>query len=217
MSYLQDNTAFLGTGERDGKGKTLQEFLDAYDPKKYDCPSNTVDIAVFAEGELLLIRRGGHPNIGMFALPGGFVELREDLETAAARELMEETGVRDLPLVQVRTFGAWDRDPRWRVITTLYAAVLPEKPSAKAGDDAADAVWFTWSLRETPAENGTDLLLSLTAGDRRLSVKATRVRRGNDRLWEYRYVNYEADGIAADHGILILEAVRRISEETVHF
>ena len=217
MSYLQDNSAFLGTGERDRKGKTLQEFLDAYDPKKYDCPSNTVDIAVFAEGELLLIRRGGHPNIGMFALPGGFVELREDLETAAARELMEETGVRDLPLVQVKTFGAWDRDPRWRVITTLYAVVLPEKPAAKAGDDAADAVWFAWSLEERPAEEGTDLLLSLTAGDRRLSVKATRVRRGNDRLWEYRYVNYEADGIAADHGILILEAVRRISEETVHF
>ena len=213
MSYLQDNSAFLGTGERDRKGKTLQEFLDAYDPKKYDCPSNTVDIAVFAEGELLLIRRGGHPNIGMFALPGGFVELREDLETAAARELMEETGVRDLPLVQVKTFGAWDRDPRWRVITTLYAAVLPEKPAAKAGDDAADAVWFAWSLEERPAEEGTDLLLSLTAGDRRLSVKATRVRRGNDRLWEYRYVNYEADGIAADHGILILEAIRRISEQ----
>lgn len=216
MSYLQDNSAFLGTGERDRKGKTLQEFLDAYDPKKYDCPSNTVDIAVFAEGELLLIRRGGHPNIGMFALPGGFVELREDLETAAARELMEETGVRDLPLVQVKTFGAWDRDPRWRVITTLYAAVLPEKPAAKAGDDAADAVWFAWSLEERPAEEGTDLLLSLTAGDRRLSVKATRVRRGNDRLWEYRYVNYEADGIAADHGILILEAIRRVREENVH-
>lgn len=216
MSYLQDNSAFLGTGERDRKGKTLQEFLDAYDPKKYDCPSNTVDIAVFAEGEVLLIRRGGHPNIGMFALPGGFVELREDLETAAARELMEETGVRDLPLVQVKTFGAWDRDPRWRVITTLYAAVLPEKPAAKAGDDAADAVWFAWSLEERPAKEGTDLLLSLTAGDRRLSVKATRVRRGNDRLWEYRYVNYEADGIAADHGILILEAIRRVREENVH-
>ena len=140
MSYLQDNSAFLGTGERDRKGKTLQEFLDAYDPKKYDCPSNTVDIAVFAGKELLLIRRGGHPNIGRFALPGGFVELREDLETAAARELMEETGVRGLPLVQVKTFGAWDRDPRWRVITTLYAAVLPEKPAAKAGDDAADGL-----------------------------------------------------------------------------
>lgn len=49
-----------------------------------------MDIAVFAEDELLLIRRGGHPNIGMFALPGGFVELREDRETAAARELMPE-------------------------------------------------------------------------------------------------------------------------------
>ena len=217
MSYLQDNSAFLGTGERDRKGKTLQEFLDAYDPKKYDCPSNTVDIAVFAGKELLLIRRGGHPNIGRFALPGGFVELREDLETAAARELMEETGVRGLPLVQVKTFGAWDRDPRWRVITTLYAAVLPEKPAAKAGDDAADAVWFTRSLRETPAENGTRLELDLAAGDLRLSVKATRVCCGNEYLNEYRYKDYEAEGLAGDHGLLILEAIRRIREETVHF
>ena len=83
MSYLQDNTAFLGTGERDGKGKTLQEFLDAYDPKKYDCPSNTVDIAVFAEGELLLIRRDGHPNIGRFALPGIAARAIEDACTGS--------------------------------------------------------------------------------------------------------------------------------------
>ena len=214
MTYLKDNSAFLGTGERDRKGKTLQEFLDAYDPKKYDCPSNTVDIAVFAGGELLLIRRGGHPNIGMFALPGGFVELREDLETAAARELLEETGVRDVPLVQVKTFGAWDRDPRWRVITTLYAAVLPEKPAAKAGDDAVDAVWFSWSLEETPAEDGAaELKLELAAGSRKLSVSAVRIRSGNDRLWEYRYADYKADGLAADHGLLILEAIRRISEQ----
>ena len=214
MSYLQNNSAFLGNGERDRKGKTLQEFLDAYDPKKYDCPSNTVDIAVFSGQEILLIKRGGHPNIGRFALPGGFVELREDLETAAARELMEETGVQDIPLVQVKTFGAWDRDPRWRVITTLYAAVLSEKPAARAGDDVADARWFTWSLKEMPAEGGAaDLFLELTAKDCRLSVKATRVRKGNARLWEYRYANYEAHGLAADHGLLILEAIRRIMEQ----
>ena len=214
MSYLQDNSAFLGTGARDKKGKTLEEFLDAYNPKKYDCPSNTVDIAVFAGRELLLIRRGGHPNIGRFALPGGFVELREDLETAAARELMEETGVRDIPLVQVKTFGAWDRDPRWRVITTLYAAVLPEKPAAKAGDDAADAKWFSSSLKETPLGEGvTGLELTLRAEELLLSAKATRLRMGSGGLWEYRYTDYEADGLAADHGLLILEAISRICEQ----
>lgn len=211
MSYLQNNSAFLGTGERDRKGKTLEEFLEAYDPKKYDCPSNTVDIAVFAGRELLLIRRDGHPNIGCFALPGGFVELREDLETAAARELREETGVRDVPLVQVKTFGAWDRDPRWRVITTLFAAKLPEKPAAKAGDDAADARWFSWSLEETPLEEGVAALrLTLRSEELQFSVKATRLRRGSGRLWESRYTDYEADGLAADHGLMILEAISRV-------
>jgi 8-oxo-dGTP diphosphatase len=139
------------------------------------------------------------------------VELREDLETAAARELREETGVRDVPLVQVKTFGAWDRDPRWRVITTLYAAELPEKPAAKAGDDAADARWFSWSLEETPLEEGVAALrLTLRSEELQFSVKATRLRRGSGRLWESRYTDYEADGLAADHGLMILEAISRV-------
>jgi 8-oxo-dGTP diphosphatase len=67
---------------------------------------------------LLMIRRRNHPNIGMWALPGGFVELRENLEDAAKRELMEETGVENAPMIQLKTYGDYDRDPRWRVITT---------------------------------------------------------------------------------------------------
>ena len=88
MKYLENLSSFYGTGQRNEKGQTLEEFLEKYDPKKYDCPSNTADIAVFrkcsragSEGlQLLMIRRRNHPNIGFWALPGGFVDLKENLK-----------------------------------------------------------------------------------------------------------------------------------------
>ena len=91
---------------RDKNGLTLEEFLAKYDPDKYRHPSVTVDMAVFTmlrtEGEcdlaVLLIRRGNHPYLGTWALPGGFVEMEEELADAAARELQEETGVTGVPL-----------------------------------------------------------------------------------------------------------------------
>ena len=92
---------------RDKNGLTLEEFLANYDPDKYRHPSVTVDMAVFTmlqtEGEcdlaVLLIRRGNHPYLGTWALPGGFVEMEEELADAAARELQEETGIRHAVLV----------------------------------------------------------------------------------------------------------------------
>ncbi len=121
----------------------------------------TVDLLVVARGsegdQLLLVRRGFPPYRGMWALPGGFVEVGdrpgkqgEDLEDAAARELEEETGVTGLSLVQVGAFGAPDRDPRHRTITVLYRADLDEPPPAKGGSDASDARW--WSLDDVLGE-----------------------------------------------------------------
>lgn len=98
-----------------------------------------------------MIKRGNHPSIGYWALPGGFVELREDMDQAAARELEEETGVKGLPLQQLRTWGSYDRDPRWRVITTSYLALVEGELPVKAGDDAADALWMDVELSLEPA------------------------------------------------------------------
>lgn len=79
----------------------------------------------------------------MWALPGGFLEIDETLEQTAARELEEETGLKGIDLKQFKTFSNVDRDPRTRVITTVfYGMVSMEKSAAKGGDDAEKAAWY---------------------------------------------------------------------------
>jgi len=113
----------------------------------YPHPAVTTDVVLFtirdAQLQLLLIRRGNPPFKDCWALPGGFLDINEDLDQCAARELQEETGVGDLYLEQLCTFGAVDRDPRERVISVAYFALAPaERMRIRAGDDAADARWF---------------------------------------------------------------------------
>lgn len=114
-------------------------------------PMVTVDALVISRangGSVLLIQRGHEPFKGCWAMPGGFLELDEELEAAALRELAEETGVRLASLTQLSVHGAVNRDPRGRVITVVYYAVIDETIAAKAGDDAANAKWIP--LAELP-------------------------------------------------------------------
>lgn len=120
---------------------------------EYPRPMVTVDVVIFTfrsrELWVLLVRRKHPPFEGMWAIPGGFVEIDEPLESAALRELEEETGVRDVRLEQLHTFGDPGRDPRGRTITVAYLALLPaHRTAVRAGDDAADARW--WPLRSLP-------------------------------------------------------------------
>jgi 8-oxo-dGTP diphosphatase len=130
-----------------------EDNLSATNHDKYERPAVTVDIILFsvatAELKVLLIKRKQAPFEGRWALPGGFVEMDESLETAAARELREETSVTDVFMEQLHAFGAPDRDPRTRVITVAYLA-LTANHSLKhhAGDDAAESGWF--AIRDLP-------------------------------------------------------------------
>jgi 8-oxo-dGTP diphosphatase len=122
---------------------------------KYDYPhpAVTTDIVIFTIRDerlkLLLIRRGGSPFKGKWALPGGFVGIDESLEDCARRELEEETGVSGVYLEQLYTVGAPDRDPRERVITVAYYALIPsDKLAIRAATDAEAVGWF--ALDELP-------------------------------------------------------------------
>jgi 8-oxo-dGTP diphosphatase len=113
---------------------------------EYPRPAVTVDIVILSRDErprVLLVRRRHDPFAGMWAIPGGFLDMDESLEAAARRELQEETGVRASRLEQVHTFGDPNRDPRGRTISVTYLARLDEKRlKPRAGDDAEAVAWF---------------------------------------------------------------------------
>src|SRR5687768_16100271 len=114
---------------------------------KYPRAALTVDCVVFGfdEGELkvLLIERALEPFKGKWALPGGFVRVDETVDDAARRELAEETGLKDVFLEQLYTFGAVNRDPRERVVSVAYFALVKlAAHDTKAATDAAEARWF---------------------------------------------------------------------------
>src|SRR5258708_6920825 len=112
----------------------------------------TVDIVIFTiqSGALrvLLVKRAAAPFLGQFAIPGGFVHEDEDLEQAALRELREETGVADVYLEQLYSFGDVARDPRGRIITVAYFALISADRRLQAGTDAAEAEW--WPMNRLP-------------------------------------------------------------------
>ncbi|GBO55613.1 nudix-related transcriptional regulator NrtR [Pseudanabaena sp. lw0831] len=118
---------------------------------EYPRPALTVDCIVFGldaqqELKVMLIQRDIPPFQGQWAIPGGFVRIEETLEAAALRELQEETGIQDVFLEQLYTFGNLDRDPRDRTVTVAYYALINlVEQKIKATTDAKDAAWFALS------------------------------------------------------------------------
>lgn len=107
----------------------------------------TVDVVLFtiqrAELKVLLVKRLVEPYAGGYALPGGFVLADETLDQAAMRELQEETGFKAHYLEQLQSFGDPSRDPRGRVVTVAYFALVPSEQTIQAGTDAVEAGWFS--------------------------------------------------------------------------
>ncbi len=132
--------------------ETGRRTMGATDRREHHYPAIAVDMVIFAIGGddllVLLVQRRHDPFAGRWAIPGGFVGADESLDAAAARELREETGVADVYLEQLYTFGEPDRDPRGRVVSVAYYALLRETRTVTGADDAADARWFP--MRELP-------------------------------------------------------------------
>jgi len=222
MTWLteEENKKFLGDGSRNAQGQTLEKFLEAYDPTKYKCPCNTVDMMVFRNSgpftgdvnalKLLLVQRRNHPCIGCWATPGGFVEIGEDLDAAALRELREETSGTGIPMIQLHTYGDMTLDPRWRIITTSYLALIEQDIPVKAADDAADACWFSVHFEEVGDGRCTLDLTNKERGIHLRSLLQHEVIR-HSILTDDRFTLIDGGGLSADHPVLIADALSYLS------
>jgi len=109
----------------------------------YPRPAVTIDAILISNlNTVLLIERGREPYKGKWALPGGFIDMDEELVIACRRELEEETGLRVGELTQFRAYGGVNRDPRHRTISVVFYSFQDEESIPQAGDDAAKAQWF---------------------------------------------------------------------------
>ncbi len=147
MAKKQESATVNNSEARGSKDE--HEFLAKYDVNKYERPSVTTDVVIFTvrdnDLKVLLVQRRDYPYKDMWAIPGGFVNMSESLEAGARRELEEETGVQDVYMEQLYTFGDPGRDPRTRVITVAYFALVEARQvrPLRAGSDAQDANWFS--------------------------------------------------------------------------
>ena len=187
----------------DKDGLTEEEYLAAYRPGDWPKPSVTADMAVFREDEagwkLLLIRRGGHPFLGKWALPGGFCEPGETVDEAAVRELGEETHLTGLSLIPVGFFSTPGRDKRAWTMSEGFAAVLPEDgPEPQAGDDARETGWFTVDSRWADGV----LTISFDGPER---FEAQLIRDGR-----YAFAIRDTGGLAFDHAHIIARAMEKL-------
>ncbi|MBY0757590.1 NUDIX domain-containing protein [Sellimonas caecigallum] len=224
-AFFDEIEPFLGDGSKNEAGETLEEFLEKYDPYKYRNPCSTVDMVVFSySGEMasrmdqmkvLLIKRKNHPSIGTWAMPGGFVNLRENLEDAAKRELYEETGVKGIRAEQIGAFGDVKRDPRARVITSAYMSVVREQDiTVCAGDDAKEAAWFRIAVQKKKEEDEADLFtLFLENEEFDIHMQpVVRMRSKGDLIRERTWEILDACGTASDHAVIILQAYLTLEE-----
>ena len=218
----------------DRNGLTEREFLEQYRAGDYERPSVAADMVIFTvtdeeadsyrklpekELRILLIRRGGHPFLGKWALPGGFVQPSETTEQAAARELREETGVDDVYLEQLYTFSDIGRDPRTWVMSCSYMALInSDKLELQAGDDAADASWFKVSYRQLREqkelmEDGYVKTLEYElklCGEEELSAVVARTLTVKTTSTSTEYKIVSNNGLAFDHAKIIACAIERL-------
>lgn len=156
----------------------MAEDATNYDASKYERPSVTVDVVIFTlqESELhvLLVQRKRWPFKDHWAIPGGFINMDESLDQAARRELEEETGVRDVYLEQLYTFGNPKRDPRTRVISVAYFALIrADTQTLRVSEESTDVRWFPIQRLPGPLAFDHDHILAVALDRLRSKLEYT--------------------------------------------
>jgi ADP-ribose pyrophosphatase YjhB (NUDIX family) len=220
---------------------TEKEFLEKYKPGDYERPSNTVDMLLFTiddkpvedvrklpekELKILLIKRGDHPYMGCFAIPGGFVNIDEALNEAVYRELKEETNVENVYFEQLYTWGDnVKRDPRMRVISISYMALVDKnniKP--QAGDDACDVKWFSVKKEfvSSSKDNGErkdiyNLILTSDDEENKIAYQVTEKYTKNGIITnkepQYEPLSWTKEELGFDHIQIIDTALERLKNK----
>jgi len=192
------------------KGQTYKEYMTEYKKKKYPSIAVTVDDVIFAiekdRPAVLLIKRANFPFINEWALPGGFIQKDETCESAALRELAEETGLLDVDLEQLYTISSPGRDPRCRTVSNCFIGVCAETLPLKGGDDAADAKWF--SVDYAAKDDLYELVLKCKGITLNAVMRIKRCFNGKIDVNNSEIVSQ--NGLAFDHAKLILYAIETL-------
>ncbi len=201
--------------------KSEEEFLKDYDVTKFDRLSVTADILIFSVSDgvqenyrklnkkffsVLLVKRDNYPFKDKWCLPGGFVQIDEDIEDAAKRILKEEANINDIYIEQLYTFSNPKRDPRTRVISTSYMALIDKnKLPDKISDNAS---WFNVSVLEDKKE----IFVSLDNGVETINFKIKKIlkEKTTDR---YKYEIIENEKLAFDHPLVIASGISRLKNK----
>lgn len=201
--------------------KNEEEFLKDYDPNKFDRLSLTTDILIFSVSDgvqenyrklnrkyfsVLLVKRDNYPFKDKWCLPGGFVKIDEDIEDAAKRILKEEANISDIYIEQLYTYGNPKRDPRTRVISTSYMALI-DKNKLKY-DISKNASWFNVMVLED--EKFIDVTLDNSNETIKYKIKKTLKEKTTDR---FKYEVVQNDKLAFDHALVITSGISRLKNK----
>lgn len=214
------------------KSRSEEEFLASYNPEDYDRPSVTVDTLIFTvtdkpsedirkldkkELKVLLIKRKNYPYKGSWAFPGGFVNIDESLDEAVNRMVREEVNMDNIYFEQLYTYGEVKRDPRMRVLSVAYMALVPsEKLIPKMGRDVSDVQWFSISKEKINEEKKA---IHLKGEDNKTTItycyEEKQIRRG--KVFDIDIVvDDEAitqDNLAFDHKNILIDAISRLKNK----
>ena len=201
--------------------KTEQEFLDAYDSSMFEKLSMTTDVLIFSISDeeqsnyrktskkhmsVLLCKRDDYPFKGKWCLPGGFIGIEEDLEECPRRILEKETNLRDIYLEQLYTFGSVNRDPRMRIVSTSYMALVDKnRLTDKLSDNAS---WFN----VTYFDNEGNVCVKLDNGSEQLEFEIRKnLKEQTTDCYSFEII--KNNDIAFDHPIVIWTGIERLKNK----